>query len=388
MGYLPLPGKGRLVLEFPPMVQRATDRHDGDGPPATMLTTAEKALRRVFPVVKTLLEEWRVRAADIPSPDLRAQALASMSSKAFHCAGGSMFGLLAGANRQEAISFIVAYQTISDYLDNLCDRSTSLDPEDFRLLHTSMLHALTPGAPLGEYYQLRAEQDDGGYLAGLVTTCQDVLAGLPAYQAIAPHLHRLARHYCALQVNKHIAPADRLPVLEAWFAEHRDGLPPMAWYEFSACSGSTLGIFALVSTACGGECDEVSAGTIADAYFPWVQGLHILLDYLIDQEEDREGGDLNLCAHYPDQQTLQSRLVHFHAQANAGVSTLPHAGFHRVIIQGLLGLYGSDPKVRRQEPVRACMRQLLRDGGASAWFCYAGCRLYRSLAPRGLLGPG
>jgi len=32
---------------------------------------------------------------------------------------------------------------------------------------------------------------------------------------------------------------------------------------------------------------------VKNSYFPWVQGLHILLDYLIDQEEDRINGDLN-----------------------------------------------------------------------------------------------
>ena len=42
-----------------------------------------------------------------------------------------------------SIKFIVAYQTISDYLDNLCDRSSSLDPQDFAALHESMGDALS-----------------------------------------------------------------------------------------------------------------------------------------------------------------------------------------------------------------------------------------------------
>lgn len=36
--------------------------------------------------------------------------------------------------------------------------------------------------------------------------------------------------------------------------------------------------------------EKIKAG-----YFPYIQGLHILLDYLIDQEEDKAGGDLNFC---------------------------------------------------------------------------------------------
>ena len=51
--------------------------------------------------------------------------------------------LMANEQYREAIRFIVAYQTISDYLDNLCDRSTSLDPKDFSALHEAMKDALT-----------------------------------------------------------------------------------------------------------------------------------------------------------------------------------------------------------------------------------------------------
>lgn len=356
------------------------------------------ALWHVLPEVGRHLHVWRAKAEKIPSPDLRAQALMSLQTKAFHSAGGGLYGLLAGERREEAIRFIVAYQTISDYLDNLCDRSVSLDPDDFRLLHTAMLHALTPesaagsspvGAPEEEadcYYRLREEQDDGGYLATLVATCRGVLSDLPDYGVIAPHLHELAAYYCDLQVFKHIQPDERIPVMQAWFADHREALPPMSWYEFSACSGSTLGIFALVAYALGQGCDAALARAVKEAHFPWVQGLHILLDYLIDQAEDRDGGDLNFCAYYPNEAEMVARLSYFYSQANAGIAELPHPGFHRLINQGLLGIYGSDPKVRRQKQVSRAVRRLMRRGGVASCFFYLGCRAYRRLAPEGVLG--
>src|SRR5664280_798366 len=92
------------------------------------------------PCVHAHLRHWTERARAIPSPELRTQALASIADKTFHCEGGGIYGLLAGQRYREAVRFIVAYQTISDYLDNLCDRSTSLDPDDFRALHASMRH--------------------------------------------------------------------------------------------------------------------------------------------------------------------------------------------------------------------------------------------------------
>ncbi|HZL64920.1 MAG TPA: DUF2600 family protein, partial [Thermoleophilia bacterium] len=117
-------------------------------PPTNILTMTPKILLQVRPCVLAHLRHWTGRARTIPSPELRRQALASIADKTFHCEGGGIYGLLAGDRRREAVRFIVAYQTISDYLDNLCDRGTSLDPQDFRALHASLRHALTPGAGL------------------------------------------------------------------------------------------------------------------------------------------------------------------------------------------------------------------------------------------------
>ncbi|WP_156112710.1 DUF2600 family protein, partial [Halobacillus sp. BBL2006] len=97
-----------------------------------------KVYRRIFPAVHQELNYWIERAQAIPNDELRTQALSSIEDKTFHCEGGSIYAVLAGDNWKDAIRFIVAYQTISDYLDNLCDRSTSMDPTDFRMLHQSM----------------------------------------------------------------------------------------------------------------------------------------------------------------------------------------------------------------------------------------------------------
>jgi tetraprenyl-beta-curcumene synthase len=77
---------------------------------------------QVRPRVHAELRAWTDRARKIPSPGLREQALSSIAAKAFHCEGGGVYSLLAGDHSREAVRFIVAYQTMSDYLDNLCDR--------------------------------------------------------------------------------------------------------------------------------------------------------------------------------------------------------------------------------------------------------------------------
>lgn len=348
--------------------------------PTHILSLTTRMILQVRPAAHGFLQRWKERARRIPDPELRRQALASIETKTFHCEGGALCGLLAGDFYREAIQFIVAYQTISDYLDNLCDRSTSQDPEDFRALHEAMLHALTPEAPPADYYRFRREQDDGGYLAELAQTCQTILDGLPEYRRVAPSIRELARLYADLQVHKHVRPDEREPRLKKWFDGYRPILPEMTWYEFAASTGSTLGIFCMVSQLLRKQGAAPIVEPIRKAYFPWVQGLHILLDYLIDQEEDRRGGDLNFCSYYENHERLIHRFGHFYNMAHASVAGLPDAKFHHLIISGLLSIYLSDQKVSRQKDVRAIAGKLLALGGAETFFFYLHCRVYHRLS--------
>jgi len=352
-----------------------------------LATLTTKIFLHVRPRVQYYLNGWRQRAEGIPDPELRRQALLSIRNKTFHCEGGAVYALLAGSHFDETVRFITAYQTISDYLDNLCDRSTSLDPADFRALHQSMLHALTPCASPDNYYALRQEQDDGGYLAALVKTCQDVLVKLPTYPVIAPALYELAGYYRELQVHKHVRKDQRIRRLNHMFLSHPEYLPHMTWYEFSACAGSTLGIFCLLASAFQQDFDQGLSLRIQKAYFPWVQGLHILLDYLIDQEEDLRGGDLNFCSFYPDTKEMERRLKHFYARADESISQLPYAPFHRLINRGLLGIYLADRKVYRQEEVRRIARRMIRQGGVTAFFFFFHCLIYRRMHEKNASGP-
>lgn len=347
--------------------------------PTSFISLTTKMVLKVQPITHFYLREWKERAGRIPDLELRKQALASIAAKKFHCEGGALYGLLAGLHYKDAIAFIVAYQTISDYLDNLCDRSTSQDPEDFRALHESMLQALSPDMPLSDHYRFRREQDDGGYLIALIQTCRQVVRGLPSYHLGSAALEELALFYVDLQVYKHVRKEERLPRLQMWFEGHAKDLPPMAWYEFAACTGSTLGIFCMVSQLFNPSTSAMLIAQMKNVYFPWVQGLHILLDYLIDQEEDRSGQDLNFCSCYENKEKMANRIGYFYHQAQEIVACLPDAKFHRLIIRGLLSIYLADHKVTRQKDVRDISGKLLSMGGKEAFFFYLHCWAYRRL---------
>ncbi len=337
-----------------------------------------KVYREIFPIVHFYIGQWKELAEKIPNQELRYQALNSIQNKEFHCEGGAILAMISGPHKQKCIEFIVAYQTISDYLDNLCDRSTSLDPADFRMLHQSMLDALTCNAPYKDYYQYREDQDDGGYLQHLVQTCQKVLSDLEHYSMISKYLLELSSYYCDLQVHKHVKKDERVPRLENWFEKHKENVPKMEWYEFSACTGSTLGIFCLVAHAFQEGFLPKQALQIRDSYFPYIQGLHILLDYLIDQEEDELGGDLNFCSYYDSEAAMMERLEHFVQQADSQLSGIPNENFHKLINRGLLGVYLSDDKVATHKELNKLAKRLIKLGGMTSFFFYFNGRAYRT----------
>jgi len=322
---------------------------------------------------------WHQRAEAIPDPELRKQALASMNTKKFHCEGGAVYAAQVIPYVDKLVPLIVAYQTISDYLDNLCDRSTSLDPVDFRQLHLSMQDALTPYAPLQDYYFYRRQKDDGGFLAGLVRTCQAYVRQLPSYVQVQPRVLELSRWYSDLQVYKHIVHEKREAELLAWWKQYQQQFPQIYWQEFSAASGSTIGIFALFCLATEPNLDPSVIAKINAAYFPWICGLHILLDYLIDLEEDRINGDLNFVSYYASEQEAVIRLQYFVKQARASVHDSPNLHFHRMIVDGLVAFYLADRKVNRdQRQIYTIAKKLLQQSrGLNSFLFYLSSLLIR-----------
>lgn len=302
-------------------------------------------MRTVFPVVEQELTIWRQQAQQIPDTLLKEQALASLQAKRFHAQGGAIYGLypaLSETAQTEILRFIVAYQTISDYLDNLCDRAGVEDAKAFRQLHIAMDEAFTLEKPLSDYYRFYPFTEDGGYLVSLVKGCQEALAS-PALKGVLPVLRRYAERYANLQTYKHIRKSERNAAMQQWLQPLMAEYPGFRPWELAAASGSTLGIFYFAALAKaehqGSWLSEAEA-----AYYPWVNAFHILLDYFIDRLEDVENGDLNLVADYVTDVEMAERMTFIYRTGREQIGKLPFPNFHRAVLDGLLAMYLSDPK--------------------------------------------
>jgi tetraprenyl-beta-curcumene synthase len=332
----------------------------------------------VMPLARRQIERWTAKADAIPDSELRQQALSSLQHKRFHADGGTVYAAAHPAFAATLVELIVALQTISDYLDNLCDRCARYDADDFRQLHHSMRDAVRPNAPLRAYYALRGQPDDGGYLADLVQTCQRCIQQLPQYALVQDQVAWYVERYCELQEHKHIEPHLRTSTLMAWSAPYTAEFEGVEWWEFAAASGSTLGMFSLFLAATY-DIDDETVPKIHGSYFPWVCGLHILLDYLIDLEEDAQEGDFNFIECYADKQLARRRIKHFAKQSWRRCKDMPYGGsIHRFVIQGLLGMYLSDTKVHQQRAVRKAKRMVYQFG-PTAWMFYVACLVYRAI---------
>lgn len=300
-------------------------------------------LTSVVPKASSELRRLRRRAEAIAQADIRREALSSLRHKAFHVHGACVFAtFLDPPAARTFVRLVAAFETAVDYLDNLCDRIGAQDEADFRALHEALLDAVTPGAALRPYFRHRP-LDDSGYLAGLVSLSQSTFALLPGYAAALPHVIEVTRQYCELQALKHLKRGERERRCQAAFGEVA---PDLAWWEGAAASGSTMATFALAYGAMSSSMDRRRAEAIFAAYFPYYTALHILLDYFVDQEEDREHGELNFVACYPSAEATQAGITRIAGAATTGVARLDDSEVHLFGLRAMCGFYCTRPTVR------------------------------------------
>ena len=103
-------------------------------------------------------------------------------------------------------------------------------------------------------------------------------------------------------------------------------------------------------------------------------GLHILLDYFIDQEEDQREDDLNFISFYPGKEQCLDRMEKFVKKALDQAGKMPDPVFHRTLVKGLLALYLSDPKILSQGLYKSACRLLAATGEKDAYLMFYACR--------------
>ena len=209
----------------------------------------------VFPAARSTQRRLRGRAAAIPDPRLRADALASHRDKRSNSEGLAALALLApDENRDRIVRSLVAYQLMLDYLDGVSERPSADPIANGLRLHSAFEVALDPEAEHRDYYELAHARDDGGYLVELIETVRGSLAELPSYPAARDPLLRQARLCGESQALNHaLAFAPVQGRVEEWAAATAAGAgldSGFEWWEvIAAAAASSLCVGALLALA-------------------------------------------------------------------------------------------------------------------------------------------
>lgn len=300
--------------------------------------------REIFPLVRRELTYWRRRAAAIPDPVLRRDALFTHHTKSRNSEGAAAYGILVPrVHLRSAVRGIVAFELMLDYLDTISEQPV-VDPLANGLqLHRAFDNAVAVDAALDDYYAFHPQRDDGGYLKAQVVACQEALTQLPSYAAVADALRRSAALSGQAQSFSHAVDLglDKSEI-EAWA---RDGITEaqfgsdLRWWEIAAAGSSSLPVVVLIASAANPMLSEDDLARIEGAYSPWIAALSSLLDCLVDLADDDEAGQPNHLRRYSSEEEVAERLGWIASESLRLTSDLPQNDLHELVLAGIGGYY-------------------------------------------------
>jgi tetraprenyl-beta-curcumene synthase len=330
---------------------------------ATFAHAAFSYWTSVFPRVCFYIARWRARARRIPDPVLRQLALDALDKRGNIEGAAAFAAFVPLARRANVTRATSAFQAAYNLLDMLGEQPSPDPVLDGRRLHEALVYAVTPRGATGpldgdpgqrgpvvalDWYEHHPQRSDGGYLDTLIEECRDAFAALPSHLLAAPSAQAAAARIVAFQSLNLSKSQGEHTGLEQWA---RAATPPgggLQWWETAAAAGSSLGVHVLIAAAAGPQLDAGEVSALAHAYFPWIGGLHSLLDNLIDKHEDEAAGHRSLIEYYgPEQAAQRMKWIAEQAQEKAG--ELPHSRCHVVILAAMIGNYLATPEAHSAE---------------------------------------
>lgn len=333
---------------------------------ATFLHAARRYWQAVFPTMRLELRCWRRRAEGVPDACLRSVALAVQEGKLGNIEGAAAFAAFAPPSHCRAVVRAqVAFQAIYDLADSLAEQPSESPEMNGRALHSALLDALSGPKPAHRYYAHHPQREDGGYLTTLARNCSVAFGQLPSRRAVQAVSLRFAARIVAYQSLNLAQSAGGLRALAQWARAQTPAGCGLRWWEIAASAGSSLGVFALLSSASERDVQEGEAEALERVYFPWIGSLHSLLDSLIDAAEDLQEGQPNLISHYQDEVEAAARVSGIASEASRRAAGLAHRQRHRVILAGMASYYLSAQQARLPEAAPVADAVLDAVGGLS-----------------------
>jgi tetraprenyl-beta-curcumene synthase len=328
---------------------------------SALLSATARQLGWGLRAVAREIDAWRSRAAAIPDPALRRDALDALDRKRGHADGAALFWTLPRRRDMTLLQTLIRYELLQDFLDTVTEQDGALGPRDGERLWLALGDALDVERPMADYYA-GLSRTDRGYLAALVAGCRAGCRALPGYRVVRPLLIHEVRLASVLVVNHREDPACRDAALRRWSEQHLPDEFELRWFERTAAASGWITTHALLAAAS----EPVTAGEIAmthGAYFPWLAMALTMLDSYADQAEDRANGDHSYVSHYETPEHAIDRLQESIRRAARGVIKLPDGERHAVLLGCMVALYLSKDTARTPE-LRMATARIAAAGGS------------------------
>jgi tetraprenyl-beta-curcumene synthase len=297
----------------------------------------------VAPLVRAQINQYKQRARAIHDPTLQALALDKLDDQRFHAQVAATLATLAPrAHRKDAVTAIVAIEVMYDYLDGLTEQPTPDPLADGHRLSQAFTDAVSLNPePTGDYYALRAQREDNGYLQALVTDAREALAQLPSSSAIAAAAERCIARFAEAQIRAHAIPQLGAAQLQEW-ASHQAAGTGLGWLEYFAGATSTvLGLHAMIAAAADPRTTSDDAAQI-DTLYLYIGVVVTMLDSIIDYERDmKTTGQPGYTRYYHDTDELLRGLTNATRQTMTRARTTPDAAHHVMTLTGVVAFYTS-----------------------------------------------
>ncbi len=342
---------------------------------AALISTGVTYWATIYPRARREIRRCRQQAREIPDPTLRAAALHKLTRERLNPEAAAFFAVLAPRRHKRLIRLMVDFQIAYDYLDAINEQPATAALRNGLQMHRALTDAVRareavssdedagPQVPC-EYYMHHPQRDDGGYLLGLVRTCQAMLRTLPSASAIEPVLIRAAERCGEAQSRNHAVLVEGDAQLIEWTDALR-AADDYLWWELAAAGISCLVLHALFA-ACACATTTEEAELIDTAYFPPVCAISALLDSLVDQPHDAGSTNHSFVEHYEAPAAVAERFGAITGEARLLASELRDHARHAVILAGIASFYLSAPEACTELARPAATRTLDSLGPSSA----------------------
>ncbi|MDF2986047.1 MAG: hypothetical protein K0R50_1557 [Eubacterium sp.] len=338
---------------------------------------SKKYQKIIYPIVEKRLKEYRAYSKRIIKLSIKSNAREALEKNRFDMAVSSICAFYPNVDMAAAADVMFSFQAIVQYLNTICNRSSSCTEPFLKVIFSSLKDALNLRADEFEkYFTFFPSKDDDGYLSILVEKCRQKVRLLPSYDIVRDHLSACLALYIDLQITKFSSDDNAKEVnLMKWSSIHGQKYPDLSNWEFCMAIDSSLEIQLLLALATEPELSHEKAETLNNSFFPWVCCIQKILEGYINYNDDMSSGDINYDFYYENLKEYENRIIFF---LNKAVSMKAAYPKHiRATVKLLLSIYITHPKAE-EGMNRITGKALLKAGGRGMFFYTNSVKLLRA----------